>query len=318
MDTASVIICAYTMDRWDDINAAIASVRDQTIPAHEIILVVDGNIELQRRAETEFAGITVVTNSHMQGLCGGRMTGAELATGSIIVFLDDDAVADPQWLDELLRGYRSQHVLGVGGRIVPLWRAPEPSWFPEEFYWVIGSTYKGMNIGPHGEIRNMIGANMSVRADVLHRSGGFTGELGRVGGALSSANSCDDTEFCIRAKNVCGGEWIYRPMARVHHSVPASRTTWEYFVHRCRMEGTSKAVIGDLIGSKDGLSSERRYVVTLASSVLGYVVRGQFRRAMAVCLGLAITTVAYVKTKRARDRVQRSMAGENSMTMQNP
>ena len=299
---ASVVICAYTMERWDDLNAAVASVRDQTQTACEIILVIDGNPELQERAEREIEGVTVVSNNLHPGLCGGRMTGAGLARGQIIVFLDDDARADPRWLEELLLPYSSDRVLGVGGHIAPFWRADKPSWLPEEFYWVIGSTWKGYRVGPNGEIRNMTGANMSVRADVLRQAGGFTAELGRLGGALGSANTCDDTEFCIRAKKICGGEWIYRPQARVEHSVPASRTTWKYFVHRCRMEGHSKAVISDLIGTQDGLASERRYVFTLAGSVLGYMVRADFGKAFAVCYGLGVTTFAYLKTKRARAR----------------
>jgi len=91
-------------------------------------------------------------------------------------------------------------------------------------------------------------------------------------------------------------------------------------VHRCRMEGISKAIIGDLIGSKDGLSSERRYVVKLAGSVLGYLLKGQIRRGLAVCMGLAITTLSYVKTRRARARLQpaTTMMPESSMRSSQP
>lgn len=39
----SVVICAYTEKRWDDVLAAVASVRAQSLAAHEVILVVDHN-----------------------------------------------------------------------------------------------------------------------------------------------------------------------------------------------------------------------------------------------------------------------------------
>jgi hypothetical protein len=98
-----------------------------------------------------------------------------------------------------------------------------PSWFPGEFGWVVGCTYAGMHVRD-GRIRNPIGANMSVRADVLRRAGGFTSDLGRrkLGFSVSgrariggNAESCEETEFCIRTARLHpGGYWAYRPGAR--------------------------------------------------------------------------------------------------------
>src|SRR5262249_21384986 len=160
--------------------------------------------------------------------------------------------------------YQDETVLGAGGYIEPLWAAPPPSWFPVEFNWVVGCTYRGMPVR-NNRVRNVIGANMSVRTDVLRRSGGFASELGRRdGGAavMGVAESCEETEFCIRAARLHpGGVWAYCPEARVRHSVSAQRMTWGYFVRRCRMEGKAKAVLTGLAGTRDGLGSERRYVI---------------------------------------------------------
>jgi glycosyltransferase involved in cell wall biosynthesis len=293
MIDASVVICAYTMDRWDDLNAAVDSARRQTRPAREIIVVVDNNDVLLERAKREIDGAVVAPNTNVRGLCGGRMTGAELASAPVIAFLDDDAIADECWLEELLAGYENDRVLGVGGRIEPLWRVPRPWWFPLEFDWVVGCTYQGMRIH-NGQIDRMIGANMSVRADVLHGSGGFPfPHLGRDGGRA------DDTEFCIRAARLYGGVWMYRPRASVKHVVTAERATWKYFLRRCRMEGDSKAVLTDLAGSKDGLRSERRYVLILAQSILRYICTGKLGWVMAICVGLAITTITYGRARLA-------------------
>jgi len=304
MSDVSVVICAYTLDRWDDLNAAVASVRAQTYPTREIFVVVDGNEALRERAEREIEGVKVVPNSKTAGLSGGRMTGAELATAPIIVFLDDDAIADPNWLAHLVEVFQDDRVLGAGGHIDPLWRRPPPSWFPPEFNWIVGCTYHGMPVH-NGQVRNLIGANMSVRADVLRRSGGFDTKLGRRedGGAILGvvAESCEETEFCIRVSRVFpDGIWLYCPQARIQHIVPAQRATWRYFVHRCRMEGTAKAVLTGLTGSRDGLGSERRYVLTLARSILRYICTGKLGRAMAICAGLSITTSAYGRAVLAR------------------
>ena len=51
----SVVICVYTERRWDDILAAVESVRGQSRPAHEVIVVVDHNPALQRRLRAELS-----------------------------------------------------------------------------------------------------------------------------------------------------------------------------------------------------------------------------------------------------------------------
>ena len=67
MTEASVVICAYTLDRWDDLNAAIASVRNQTRPAREIILVVDNNEALLERARREIEGVVITPDTNVRG-----------------------------------------------------------------------------------------------------------------------------------------------------------------------------------------------------------------------------------------------------------
>lgn len=198
-------------------------------------------------------------------------------------------------------------------RVEPLWRAAPPVRFPDEFRWVIGCTYAGMD-ARNGRIRNPLGANMSARADVLRRSGGFTSDLGRrklgfsVSGRVTfggKAESCEETEFCIRAARLYpGGYFAYRPQARVHHAVPVQRMTWSYFVRRCLIEGNAKAVLSGLAGPQDGLGAESRYLREVlpraALKNLQAGLRGQAgaaRRAGAIVAGLALTAFACARTR---------------------
>jgi glucosyl-dolichyl phosphate glucuronosyltransferase len=299
MTETSVVICAHMLDRWDELKRAVGSVRTQTRAPREIVVVVDNNEALRERAAREIAGVTVLPNAKQPGLSGGRMTGAEHITAPVIAFL-----ADPHWLEDLLEAYRDPAVLGAGGPVEPLWQAPPPSWFPGEFGWVVGCTYAGMHVRD-ARIRNPIGANMSVRADVLRRAGGFTSDLGRrklgfsvsgrarIGGNLES---CEETEFCIRAARLHpGGYWAYRPGARVHHAVPAQRAL---------PRRAAKAVLTDLAGSKDGLGAEGRYVREVlpraVASDLRAAMRGKVgaaRRAAAIMVGFALTAFAYGTTR---------------------
>jgi hypothetical protein len=80
MTEAPVVICAHTLDRWLEVNCAVASVRTQTRAPREIVVVLDNNEALPERAAREIAGLTVLSNARQPGLSGGRMTGAEYST----------------------------------------------------------------------------------------------------------------------------------------------------------------------------------------------------------------------------------------------
>jgi glycosyltransferase involved in cell wall biosynthesis len=301
----SVIICAYTLKRWEDLLNAVASVSTQTIAPRETIVIVDNNADLLARASDAFSGVTVVANRQAPGLCGARNTGAEVAASAVLAFLDDDAVASSAWLEQHLLGYADRTVLGVGGEVTPIWRSDPPRWLPGELYWTVGCTYTGLPTRP-APIRNPIGANMSMRADVFARTGGFQPELGRhdIGGKVITGTA-DETEFCIRAsKHFPDGQWVYRPQASVRHVVSEHRGTWEHFVARCRLEGGSKAVLVGLRGQRSGLQSERRYVTrVLPLGVLrelsGALRRepNALRRAGAILAGLTITSLTYARAR---------------------
>ncbi len=326
---ASIVICAHTLERWDELTRAVESVRTQTPAAHEIILVIDNNEALRERAAREIAGTMVLDNVRQPGLSGARMTGAEYASSAVIAFLDDDAAADPGWLEAMIEAYHDPAVLGAGGPVEPLWSAPRPSWFPQEFNWVIGCTYAGMDVR-NGRVRNPIGANMSVRADVLRRAGGFSSHLGRrklgfsVSGKASisgKAESCEETEFCIRAARLHpGGYFAYQQRARVHHSVPVQRATWKYFVQRCLIEGAAKAALTGLAGT-GGLGAEAHYVCkvlpravarALISALRGEA--GAAARAAAIVSGFALTAFAYARS-RLMGRIQKGRRGYELQTM---
>ncbi|MDB6136923.1 MAG: hypothetical protein JWM59_5166, partial [Verrucomicrobiales bacterium] len=300
------IVCAYTLDRWDDIVAAVKSLRAQTTPVDEVILVCDHNSELLDRATTAFPDIRCLPSTGQKGLSGARNTGVEAATGDIVAFLDDDAAAAPDWAAHLLDAYQEDDVLGVGGTVLPAWRAPQPDWFPDEFLWVVGCSYEGLPT-TRAEIRNPIGANMSFRRSAFTLAGGFDPMMGRLG---KDAAGCEETEFSIRARAaVDGARILLEPRAVCWHNVPADRVTRAYFRRRCRAEGRSKALVGQLTGTQSALKSERRYVRrTLPIGLLSGLRSGSragAARAWTILEGTALTTFSYLA---ARLRTRRPSA----------
>jgi glucosyl-dolichyl phosphate glucuronosyltransferase len=293
----SVIICAYAQERWEELSGAVQSVQAQSRRVDELVVVVDHNDSLRRRVRDAFPEITVVANSGRRGLSGARNSGVAASSGDIVAFLDDDAVAASDWLDWLLRAYEEPDVMGVGGAIEPLWESTRPWMLPPEFDWVVGCSYRGMPEHT-ASVRNLIGANMSFRRDILDRVGSFQPGIGRVG---TRPVGCEETDLCIRALQlVPTGTFIYEPRAKVGHHVPRSRTQWSYFRSRCYAEGLSKAVVARRVGTRDGLASERAYTLRqLPRAVARELVSGVtgdaagFLRATSVLLGLCLTTLGF-------------------------
>lgn len=297
----SVVVCAYTQDRWQDLVEALESIRDQTVQPAEVILVIDHNPSLYEQAKKAFAWVKVVENQEQRGLSGARNTGIANSTGQVVAFIDEDGVATPDWIDNLLREYRHPNVMGVGGEVRPMWAVTPPDWFPQEFNWVVGCSYKGLP-ETAAPVRNPIGCNMSFRRPVLQAAGGFRNGIGRIG---TVPVGCEETELTIRARQLNPGSiYMYQPQAVVYHKVPQWRLRWSYFVRRCYAEGLSKAQVTHFVGSEDGLQSERRYTFrTLPMGVLSGVAglaRGRLaglKRAAAIVLGLGITTLGYLAGK---------------------
>ena len=294
----SVVICAYTEERWHDLVAAVESIQHQIAAPREIIVVVDHNTHLLERARAHLPGVVVIENNESQGLSGARNTGIARAQGAYIAFLDDDATAEPDWLARLSHCCEDPQVLGVGGTVEPAWLSSRPAWFPEEFYWVIGCTYQ-RSPGKPVVVRNPFGGCTCYRREVFEVVGGFKHEIGRVG---TRPMGCEETELCIRAKQHWSEKvFLYEPAARIHHRIAPHRASWRYFRSRCYAEGISKALVAHYVGAKDALASERAYTLrTLPRGIIRGLLDGflhldlaGFLRAGAIIAGLMITVVGY-------------------------
>ena len=307
--TTSVIICAYTEARWQQLLCAAESVRNQTTPVDEVLVVIDHNDELRNRAEQAMPWARVIASSGPAGLSGARNTGVAASKGEIVLFLDDDAVAEPDWLSHLISAYDDPCVLGVGGAANPVWEQSAPRWWPAEFGWVVGCSYRGQPVST-APVRNLMGCNMSLRRTVLKAVGGFDDGLGR---GSDNALGCEETELCIRARQLIpDGEFIFEPRAVVHHWVPESRSSWGYFRARCRAEGISKARVAAKVGRSAALSEEKAYTRRVLPMGIARNIRdgvtgdlAALARAGAIATGVSLTALSFFIAKAgSRGRVQ--------------
>jgi cellulose synthase/poly-beta-1,6-N-acetylglucosamine synthase-like glycosyltransferase len=295
--SVSVIVCAYTEQRWADLRDGMTALREQTVRPSEVLLVVDHAEELLLRARDAFPSVRVIPNAGPRGLSAARNSGVAEARGEILAFVDDDALPARDWLEHLIEPYADPDVVAVGGSATPRWPLGRPGWFPEEFDWVVGCSYRGMPTS-RSEIRNLMGCNMSFRADVLAAETGFPVGVGRVG---LKPMGCEETELCIRIRQRRRrARIVFEPKASVRHRVTPERTGWNYFVARCFAEGNSKALVAKHVGTDDALQLERSYCLrTLPTGVLAGIraaARGKYSglaRAAAIMAGLTVTAAGY-------------------------
>lgn len=301
--SVSVVICSYTEQRWDLLMRVIDSVHGQTLRPDQVIVVVDHNVDLYKRLVATVQDVTLVESSGPKGLSGARNTGVGLASSEVVAFLDDDAEADPTWLERLTALYDDSDVLAVGGMVEPVWEGGRPGYFGPELDWIVGCSHRGMPTVA-SEVRNVVGANMSFRLQVLQHVGGFNVTLGRQG---TKPLGCEETEVCIRAAiGSPGSRVVYEPTALVRHHVPVQRGTFRYMIERAWSEGLSKAEVSKVVGHKRALGPERRYVRSVLPRAFFAALAGWGRggdpaglqRAGAYVAVLGVTAAGYFSGRR--------------------
>ncbi len=257
----SVIVCCFTEQRLNDIFESVTSIRHQARPPEEIILIVDHNRKLYELLRKELGHLArVVLNEGTSGVSGSRNVGVELARGDVVAFLDDDAVAEPEWLVRLTMLFRDPDVVAAGGRAVLSWAKDRPFWFPEELDWTVGGSLNWLPDEPT-IVRNPHGFNMCFRREVFRAVGGFATEIGGIRGVPRSGEEAD---LCLRI----GHQWptarvVWEPRAIVVHKVSVSKARFSIILWRAYCEGLCKSWVQQSAqgnGKDKALSTERAYL----------------------------------------------------------
>jgi glycosyltransferase involved in cell wall biosynthesis len=246
----SVIICTYTMDMYDDFQDAVDSILDQTYQDVELVLVSDGDEAVHERMQEDYGDrpdVIVTMTEENVGVGEARNHGIEQATGDAVAQIDDDAVADPEWVTELVRVYEETDAIAAGGKMTPKWVAGKPRFLPEEFYWLIGVNHRWF-AEPMEEVRNTYASNISFRREVIEELGGFDPNVGRKGEAEIQAT---ESEIGTRLQREFDRGVIYNPDAEVAHKIFDYRTDRVWIAERAFWQGYSKRVLETLLPEAD-------------------------------------------------------------------
>lgn len=256
----SVVVCTYSRERYEDFVEAVESVLEQTYDSLEIVLVVDGNESVYELVQSDFGDrdeVVTHCNNENRGVSYSRTRGAELASGDVVAFIDDDAIAEPDWVATLVSVYEETTAIAVGGRMTGEWLAGIPWYLPEEFYWLVGVTHQGF-AEDGAEVRNTFESNISFRREVFLELGGFDPELGPTATTYSHS---EGAEIGARLQAEYGRGVVYEPDAVVRHKVFDYRIEPKWLLQRAFEQGQSKWAMSRRPTSSSG--AEVGYLQTL-------------------------------------------------------
>jgi glucosyl-dolichyl phosphate glucuronosyltransferase len=215
-----------------------------------------------------------------QGKAAALNSAIREAQGEILVFTDDDALVEPDWLDRAEAALEETGGAYVGGRVLPRWESERPSWMPNRngrMWAVIALADFGDAPREFGRgIGWPLGVNMAVRATVFHDNGiWWDNRYDRVGKSLRGQGQ---REWCLRVR-AAGLHGYYTPGMLVHHLVPADRLRKSYFRRWFYWYGISRAVMYAQYGL-DMESPDERTLDFSAVPHLAGVPRFMFRSAL--------------------------------------
>lgn len=242
MKKISAVICTY--NRYDVLEKAIKSLQMQTLALSNFeILIIDNSPDFINSKEVK------KTYKHIEnlkyiiektpGLSNARNIAAEHAKSDFVAFMDDDAIATPQWLEKILEAIETfgDEVDVVGGRIDPIWGKPRPEWLGDELLGHVSVVNWGGSCRAAAKDEWFAGANITFRVKALQKHGGFAINLGRKGGgATLLSNEESDLINKIRAS---GHLLIYQPDAKVDHLVEEKRLKRSWFRRRASWQAVS-------------------------------------------------------------------------------
>jgi len=242
----SIVITAYDTERLQSVFELLDSIKSQTYPNVETIVVIERSRELEAKVRdygesSNLPRFEVLFNDGEPGASAARNLGIERARGDIIAFIDDDAVAHPDWAERMSETFRDNTVIGVTGPALPLWQDTPVLWFPEEFYWVFSCT-AWTDWDKVTEVRNVWTMNASFRRDALVKAGLFSPVIGPRGGSMAGRKKdiSEDLELSLRLREVTGKRIVYNPRVKVQHRVDPNRLKMNYIVRWSYWLGYSK------------------------------------------------------------------------------
>jgi GT2 family glycosyltransferase len=274
------------MDRFEDLCELLASIRSQTYPDIEAIVIVEGSSDLRDYIKdfvraNKMSNVLVMHTNLRIGASFQINLGVKKARGSIIAILHDDTVVPASWAENLINTYEGDaHIAGVTGPIIPIAGNAKMDWFPEEFDWIIGcNRYCVEAIRRKMKVRSVSGSNASFRKRAFEIAGGLSTTLGPL--STIKCRWCEigeETELSLRIAQEAHGYIVYDPNVIVYHKIPEENLRWRFIAQMSYRTGRTKGGLKRLCKERQLLAPERELLQRILSRVLPKVLVGTLRK----------------------------------------
>lgn len=297
--TLSIVVTSYTLDRLNDIIELLDSIKAQTYDHTETILVVEKSVELFDRIkryaeENAIPNVKVVFNHGEQGLSAARNLGSKEAKGHIIAFIDDDALPFRDWAEEMVKTYEDDSVIGATGPALPLWEDKSMTWFPQEFYWIIGCTawYASSETKGITPVRNVWGMNMSFRREAFDLAGTFSSDIGGIQGRRLHG---EEVDLSLRVKRKTGKRIVYNPKAKVQHKTYKRRVSSRFIARNSYWIGYTRPMLKRIYPETEAgtnlLGTEYQLLSRILTRLLPNILKDFFKKPIIAWRKLSVTII---------------------------
>lgn len=280
----SVIVCTYNREKY--IGNLLDSLAANTLPVGDYeILLIDNNCTdrtpqvceafRQQHPDLQFRYL----QEREQGLSAARNKGIQEARGEVLVYVDDDALVDKDYLTTYAEFFISHpHIQAAGGPILPLYETQEPEWMsPYTKALLTAYMYYGDKVRryPHNKFPG--GGNAAYRREVFEQVGKFNTALGRKGISLMGAEEKD----IFDKMRAMGMSFYYLPNAVLHHIIPQTKLERDYFDRLTLQIGQSERRRTQEISRYKYIKRLGQEVVKWGGTIvlwLGYLLQGQLQK----------------------------------------
>lgn len=236
----SVVICTFNPNE-DILSQVLEALNVQLLPKNEWeLIIIDNNSSISLNIDTSWHPNTRTIIEKKQGLAYARIRGVQEAKHELIVFIDDDNIADKYYLQECMKIANLYKDLSVfGGKSLPVFYKHQPPNWVANFTGLLGCRDLGQKDLITQIVDNKIeeypsfspiGTGMCIRKEVFMayikdiKNDNFRQNLGRKGKLLTSG---EDNDIVITALKA-GWQVGYFPQLVINHLIPEKRTSKKY------------------------------------------------------------------------------------------
>jgi len=265
----SVVVC--TFNRAIFLRKCLASLLNQeNAPPFEIIVVDNNSTDETATVVETIRRETIIPFQYIfleeMGLSRARNAGIHAAQGALVAFIDDDAVADARWVQEIEKGFqRFPQAVAQGGAVAGDYEIPRPAWLATDLLFAVSVGELGTTLRLMHKTESVFGGNSVFRREIFRKRGEFLTNLGRTGLSLLAA---EEVEFCNRLQEH-GDCILYNPRMRIKHWVPKERLTKTYIRQRMFWNGRSIARTDQERGNSIRIRAIARFFGAIPLAALG-------------------------------------------------